>query len=91
MVSVDPKILAALVGKYELRPGLILEVSIEADTLILTVGGQAKLPLAAESATRFYAIESDEIGLTFNTDATGKVTGLTLHQSGDHFARRLPD
>ena len=91
VVRVDPKTLATYVGKYELRPGLVIDVALEQETLIATPTGQPKLRLAAESDTKFYVIASEDIGMTFNKDAAGKVASLTLHQRGDHLAKRLPD
>jgi len=91
VVSVDPKTLATYAGRYELRPGLVIEVTVEAGALVATPTGQAKQRLAAESQTKFYIIASEDIGMTFNTDASGKVTSMTLHQRGDHLAKRLPD
>ena len=91
VVRVDPKTLATYVGKYELRPGLVIDVSLDQDALVATPTGQSRLRLAAESDTKFYVITSEDIGLTFNKDTAGKVTSLTLHQRGDHLAKRLPD
>src|SRR5215213_3855133 len=52
-VKVDPKKLSAYAGKYELRPGFVLEVTLENDSLWIKPTGQPKMSLAAESETKF--------------------------------------
>ena len=56
-VAVEPKALASLEGRYELRPGRILEVKLEAGTLFI-IDGDEKVELFPESETRFF--ETDE-------------------------------
>ena len=41
-----------------------------------------------ESETEFF-LKATEAQLTFVKDATGKVTGLILHQDGDHEAKKI--
>ena len=91
ILSVDPKTLATYVGKYELRPGFVIDVSAERNALHIQPTGQARLQLAAESETRFYVLAAENIGVSFNKDASGKISGITLHQNGDHPAKRLPE
>jgi CubicO group peptidase (beta-lactamase class C family) len=91
IVTVDQKTLATYVGKYQLRPGLVLDVSLEHGILFAAPTGQPKLRLGAESETRFFLTVDEDIGMTFTRDETGKVTGLTFHQRGDHPATRLPE
>ncbi|HYP25410.1 MAG TPA: serine hydrolase [Blastocatellia bacterium] len=88
-VKVDPKKLAPYVGKYELRPGFVLEVTLENDSLWVKPTGQPKMGLAAESETRFYIKDAEDIGITFNRDEGGNVPSLTLHQGGNHLAKRV--
>jgi CubicO group peptidase (beta-lactamase class C family) len=90
-VAVDAATLASYVGKYELRPGFIIEISVDRGHLFAQPTNQPKLQFAAESQTRFYMLAMEDIGLTFNKGAGGKVTSLTLHQRGDQVARRLPN
>jgi CubicO group peptidase (beta-lactamase class C family) len=91
IVAVDPGTLAAYVGKYELRPGLIIDVTLDRQTLFAYPTGQSKVRLAAESTTQFYVDGAEQIGFTFNKDSTGKVSSLTLRQGADRVARRLPE
>jgi len=90
VVAVDLKTLATYVGKYELRPGLVLDITLRGDALWAQPTGQSNMRLAAESETNFYVAGAEEIGLTFNRDSAGRVMSLTLHQGGDRVAKRLP-
>jgi len=78
-VTVPSKILAQYVGTYELRPGFDLVVTLEGDQLISQATGQGKIPLFAESDTRFFPKVMDA-EIEFFKDAQGKVTHLMLHQ-----------
>ena len=88
-IKVDPKKLSAYAGKYELRPGFVLEVTLENDSLWVKPTGQPKMGLGAESETKFYILDMEDIGITFNKDESGNVPSLTLHQGGNHLAKRL--
>lgn len=80
-VQVDPKILADYLGTYQLGPGFNLVVTLENGLLITQATGQGKVPLYAESETKFFpTVIVAEID--FSKDAQGKVTGLVLHQGG---------
>lgn len=85
---IDPKILDEYVGQYELRPGFLLNITREADKLWGQAGTQIKAELFAESETRFFFKIAD-VQITFVKDASGKVTHLVLHQSGDHEAKKV--
>jgi D-alanyl-D-alanine-carboxypeptidase/D-alanyl-D-alanine-endopeptidase len=69
------------VGTYQLGPGFALEVTNGADGLYVEPTGQPRLRLWAESPVDFFVKEAD-VQFTFNRDASGKVTGLVLHQNG---------
>jgi hypothetical protein len=88
-IKVDPKKLSGYAGRYELRPGFVLEVTLENDSLWVKPTGQPKMALAAESETKFYLIDAEDIGITFNKDESGNVPSLTLHQGGNILAKRL--
>lgn len=80
-ITLAPEILDRYVGKYELRPDFILEVTREGGQLVTQATGQGKLPVFAESETRFFPKAIDAT-ITFQTDSEGKVTGLVLSQGG---------
>jgi CubicO group peptidase (beta-lactamase class C family) len=89
-VSVDPKILAAYAGRYELAPNFILTVTVENGKLYAQATGQSKLELAAVSETQFrYTVVDAEITFVKGTDGT--VSGLNFLQGGRGMpAKRLP-
>jgi serine-type D-Ala-D-Ala carboxypeptidase/endopeptidase len=88
-VRVDPAILDRYVGTYELAPGFQLVMTKEDDQLMTQATGQPKFPLFAESQTTFF-LKVVEASVTFVVDpASGKVTGLVLHQNGDHPANKV--
>jgi CubicO group peptidase (beta-lactamase class C family) len=80
-IAVDPKILASYVGSYELTPGFALVVTLEDGHLMTQATGQSKIPIFAESATRFFPKVVDA-EIEFTKDKSGAVTGLILHQGG---------
>jgi CubicO group peptidase (beta-lactamase class C family) len=89
--SYDPASFDIYVGRYELavQPGFILTFRREGDRLIGQATGQPAFPLTPTSDSTF-TIAAVQASVTFHTDESGQVTGLTLHQNGNHAARRLP-
>jgi CubicO group peptidase (beta-lactamase class C family) len=80
-VRVDPKILAQYAGTFELRKGFDLVVTLENGQLILQATGEGKLPLYAETETKFFpTVILAEI--EFVKDGQGRVTHLVLHRNG---------
>jgi D-alanyl-D-alanine-carboxypeptidase/D-alanyl-D-alanine-endopeptidase len=68
-------------GNYALTPLFVLTVSEEGGALFAQATGQAKAAIYASAKDEFfYTIVKAE--LSFQRDASGKVTGLTLHQGG---------
>jgi CubicO group peptidase (beta-lactamase class C family) len=89
-IAVDPKILAGYVGSYQLAPDFALVVTLEDGHLITQATGQPKIPIFAESSTRFFPKVVDA-EIEFTKDKSGTVTGLILHQGGrDMPAPRKP-
>jgi CubicO group peptidase (beta-lactamase class C family) len=80
-VSVDPKILSQYAGTYALFPNFDLTVTVENGQLVTQGTGEGKIPLLAESETKFFTTEIPA-EVEFVKDAQGKVTGLILHQGG---------
>lgn len=80
-VPVDAAVLERYVGRYELAPELVIEVTREGDALFAQATGQQRFRLYAASPTRFFLREVEaEVG--FTVDAAGAVTGLVLYQGG---------
>ena len=55
-VAVDPKILAQYAGTYGLGPKFDLVVTVENGQLMTQATGQGKIPLFAESETKFFPV-----------------------------------
>lgn len=79
--TVPRKVLEKYVGTYQLRPGFDLVFFLRGDQLISQATGQGEVPLAAESATRFFP-RTFEADIEFLVDSRGKVTGLIHRQNG---------
>jgi D-alanyl-D-alanine carboxypeptidase len=84
-VNVSVAVLDRYVGAYELAPELIVTIRRDGSVLRATPSGQAETALVPMSETRFAVPEEDAV-VVFETDATGAVTGLVLHQRG----RQMP-
>jgi len=66
---------------FELQPGFNLVVTVESGQLKMQATGQGKVPVYAESETKFFpTVIPAEI--EFFKDDQGKVTYLILHQNG---------
>ncbi len=78
-IAVSPEVLAQYAGTYELRPGFDLVITLEGGQLISQATGQGKLPLFAESATKFFPKVIDA-EIDFGKDEKGAVSYLVLHQ-----------
>lgn len=88
-VAVDPAVLAPYVGKYQLAPGTLFDVTLEGGRLKVQLSNQPRYPVYAESPTTFFYRVVDA-QITFVKDESGKVTGLILHQGGfDQLAKRV--
>jgi hypothetical protein len=78
-ITVSPTILAQYVGTYELKPGFYLVVTLEGGQLMTQATGQDKVPIFAETETKFFPkVTNGEI--EFLRDAKGAVTHLMLRQ-----------
>lgn len=80
-VAVDPKIFDGYVGQFGLAPKFILTVTGEGDQLFAQATGQPKFQLYPEGTHDFF-LKVVDAQVTFETDATGHATSLTLHQNG---------
>jgi CubicO group peptidase (beta-lactamase class C family) len=80
-IKVDPAIFTGYVGSYDLAPGFALRISIDDGHLTVQPTGQPKQRLFAASPTRFFSSENPS-EIEFEKDASGKVSGIILHQGG---------
>jgi hypothetical protein len=78
------------VGRYEPTPGVGFDVSKEGDALMIQLPGIPRLRLRAETPRSFYVAENTRITVTFDLDAEGRATALTLSApTGTTPARRV--
>src|SRR6266511_3325779 len=87
-IKIDPKILDAYVGQYELNPNFIITMTREGDRLMTQATGQPKFELFPESETKFF-LKVVDAQVTFVKDDKGAVTHLILHQGGDQKAKKI--
>jgi hypothetical protein len=80
-IHLDPKVLDAYAGTYTLFPNLDLVITVENGQLISQATGQGKVPIYAETETKFFPIVVPA-DIEFIKDDQGKVTSLVLHQGG---------
>jgi len=78
-ITVSPQILAKYVGTYELQPGFDLVITLEGEQLVTQATGQSKIPIFAESETKFFPKVMDA-SIEFLKDEKGAVTHLMLTQ-----------
>lgn len=80
-VDVAAEILNLYAGQYTLMPGLVFDVKVQGGHLAVQLTGQPRIPVFAESETKFFYKVVDA-QLTFVKDDDGKVVALILHQNG---------
>jgi hypothetical protein len=78
-IKVSQEILAKYVGTYELQPGFDLVITLEGDQLVTQATGQPKIPIFAESETKFFPKVMDAT-IEFIKNEKGDVTHLMLNQ-----------
>ncbi|MBW3572862.1 MAG: DUF3471 domain-containing protein [Gemmatimonadetes bacterium] len=84
-VTVPGEVLDRYVGAYELSPTFVITVRREGSVLHAQATGQPEVALVPESETRFF-IRDANATIVFETDASGAVDRLVLHQGG----RQMP-
>jgi predicted alpha/beta superfamily hydrolase len=82
-------ILDQYLGKYQLAPQFILEISKANGSLLILAPGDTKIPLFAESDTDFY-VKGLYLLVRFKKNETGKVTGFEVEQfNGMNVAKKV--
>jgi serine-type D-Ala-D-Ala carboxypeptidase/endopeptidase len=89
-IMLPPEALDAYTGDYQLSPNMVLRIYRMGDQLITQATGQAPIPIFASAPNEFF-VQVADIALSFQRDSNGKVTGLILHQHGDHPAPRITE
>ena len=80
-IQLDPKILDAYAGEYQVVPGLNLVFTREGDKLFMQPTGQSKVEIIPESETEFFLGVAD-VQVTFVKDEKGEVQQAIIHQNG---------
>ncbi|MDQ3673258.1 MAG: serine hydrolase, partial [Gemmatimonadota bacterium] len=80
-IAVDSLVLESYVGVYQVSPAFEIAITREASALSLQATGQEKVRMFAESPTSFF-LKIVDAQVTFEKDASGRVTRLILHQAG---------
>jgi D-alanyl-D-alanine carboxypeptidase len=88
-VKIDPALYDRLTGDYELAPNFVITIIRRGDKLISQATGQPEVELFPESETRFF-LKVVDAQVDFTLDASGRATGLVLHQGGQDLpAKRI--
>ncbi|HEX8407240.1 MAG TPA: serine hydrolase, partial [Thermoanaerobaculia bacterium] len=80
-VEVDPKLLDRYVGRYELAPNFILDITRDENRLFIQASGQPRFEMFPSGKHEFF-LKVVDAQLTFELPAEGTATSVTLHQNG---------
>lgn len=86
----DPRDFDRLTGRYELEisPGFIISFMRDGDRIFARATGQPEVDLEAVSDSVF-SLKQINARITFHLDAERTADSLTLHQNGNHLAKRV--
>jgi CubicO group peptidase (beta-lactamase class C family) len=79
LFRLDPSVYQQYVGRYQVTPDYILDITYEDYYLIVRPTGQAPTRFFVESQTFFFSIDP-YVRIQFLSDEKGRVTGLVLWQ-----------
>jgi CubicO group peptidase (beta-lactamase class C family) len=80
-VAVAPDLLEKYAGRYGIPPNIIIVIRREGDHLSAQENDEPKQELYPESEREFFSKMADD-EFTFELDAQGRVTSMTLHTGG---------
>lgn len=90
-VPIDPHRLVEYPGSYAMEDGSLVAISVKVDALYLQLIGQPEALFQPEAEDAFFTTVV-AAQLTFQRDASGTVTTLTLHQNGyEMLAKKVAD
>ena len=81
VVAVQPEVLEAWVGRYQLTPAIFITVTRREAQLFAQATGQGAFELFPESESRFFA-KVGGIEIWFDRDAQGRSAALNIRQGG---------
>ncbi len=80
-IAVDPAVLDGYVGRYQLRPELVITITRQQAKLFAQLTGQPSFEVFASGEREFfYKVVNAQ--LTFEVDAQGRAIAVVLHQNG---------
>lgn len=82
-VEVTEDLLETYVGVYEMTPEFKITITKEGNQLFLQATNQPQFKVFPSAKNKFF-LKVVEASITFNSDDTGKVNSMTLHQGGQH-------
>ncbi len=87
--GIDPDILSACEGQYQLAPGIILTIQHQGETLLVQASGGSKAIFHHESENAFFRKPADD-KIVFHKNNKGQITHLTLRYGGlEESARKI--
>jgi len=88
IIEVEAEVLKSYEGKFELAPNFYINVFLEEGLIFAQATGQNKLQMMPIETNKFVLKDTD-IKITMNTDEHSETKSLTLHQNGDHEAKKV--
>jgi CubicO group peptidase (beta-lactamase class C family) len=80
-IEMDPSQMQKMVGRYQLAPEVVAEVTLEGSQLYVQLTGQPRAPVFPERPRRvFWKVVDAQAD--FEVDAEGRATAMVLHQAG---------
>ncbi|WP_347924738.1 serine hydrolase [Pontimicrobium sp. SW4] len=89
-ITLAPDVLKQYIGKYELQPGFVIEVTVNGNQIFAQATGQPQFEIFAESEDNFF-LKVVPAKLVFSKDENGIVNMTTLHQGGQQMPGKKID
>lgn len=89
-ITLAPDVLKQYIGKYELQPGFVIEVTVNGNQIFAQATGQPQFEIFAESKDHFF-LKVVTAKLVFSKDDNGKVNLATLYQGGQEIPGKKID
>ena len=90
-ITLDTKTFDHYAGIYQLAPSVTITMSRDGNSFYTQLTNQPKLEVLPEGPRKFF-LKAVDAQLTFDVDAQGEATQVTLHQNGrDQVAKRISE
>jgi len=83
-VTVDPQVLAAYAGRYQVSDGIVGMIRVDGTRIYVQIPGSGEVELIASSANQFY-LQAANAEITFYKNASGEVDRLVYTEHGDSY------